>query len=519
MVLADRLANESKYNGSNGRRNRAVSPQPRLESALNNNNGIHSTDDSNHSDDSDHGMRVGSEYQAIVPEMVSILPAPDHEPERAVLVWSPCNDIPDIKLDDYLNLAKEKYTYNSEQALGMLCWHKFNLEKAMADLPNFTPFPDEWTVEDKVLFEQAFQFHDKHFHKIRQMLPDKSIASLVKYYYSWKKTRSRTSLMDRQAKKLTSHKDDGSDVGSDNGSDNESDTTNNKELSVQNSRDGKPMCSNCFTTSSGQFHNTNKGVLCRTCYSYWRRTGAMKNTTTHKKHESASNRHIQLKPRKPPRGMYLSNDDLIAIANGPPGQGDAILKGLDSEVITLKRNVQNNKQIISQSKHKIGDGMEGFRLSENTARINSRWSNDELLLGVQGVRKYGKDFKAIAEVIGNKSEAHVRTFYANHQKRFNLNAVLKEYENENGVIDDEENKDKTDNHNDSVAVERSNSPQITSHISSGQSTSGVGSAPPPLRPIHSTNTSISSKIEKSSLLPRQPPPPPLTPNSNLRSNK
>ena len=33
-------------------------------------------------------------------------------------------------------------------------------------------------------------------------LPDKSIASLVKYYYSWKKTRSRTSLMDKQAKKL-----------------------------------------------------------------------------------------------------------------------------------------------------------------------------------------------------------------------------------------------------------------------------------------------------------------------------
>lgn len=73
-------------------------------------------------------------------------------------------------VDDYLNIAKEKYNYNSEQALGMLCWHKFNLEKAMADLPNFTPFPDEWTVEDKVLFEQAFQFHDKHFHKIRQMV-------------------------------------------------------------------------------------------------------------------------------------------------------------------------------------------------------------------------------------------------------------------------------------------------------------------------------------------------------------
>jgi hypothetical protein len=47
-------------------------------------------------------------------------------------------------------------------------------------------------VEDKVLFEQAFQFHGKSFHRIRQMLPDKSIAQLVKYYYGWKKTRTRT---------------------------------------------------------------------------------------------------------------------------------------------------------------------------------------------------------------------------------------------------------------------------------------------------------------------------------------
>ena len=78
----------------------------------------------------------------------------------------------------------------------------------MQDLANFTPFPDEWSVEDKVLFEQAFQFHGKSFHRIRQMLPDKSIAQLVKYYYGWKKTRTRTSLMDRQARKLQTHRED-----------------------------------------------------------------------------------------------------------------------------------------------------------------------------------------------------------------------------------------------------------------------------------------------------------------------
>jgi len=80
------------------------------------------------------------------------------------------------KVDDYITLAKEKYGYNGEQALGMLYWHKHDLEKAILDLANFTPFPDDWTVEDKVLFEQAFQFHGKSFHRIRQMVWDLNLC-------------------------------------------------------------------------------------------------------------------------------------------------------------------------------------------------------------------------------------------------------------------------------------------------------------------------------------------------------
>jgi hypothetical protein len=84
-------------------------------------------------------------------------------------------------VDEYISLAKEKYGYNGEQALGMLFWHKHDLERAILDLANFTPFPDEWTVEDKVLFEQAFQFHGKSFHRIRQMV--KSNFFLYNYVY------------------------------------------------------------------------------------------------------------------------------------------------------------------------------------------------------------------------------------------------------------------------------------------------------------------------------------------------
>ncbi|XP_059222680.1 REST corepressor isoform X3 [Stomoxys calcitrans] len=168
-------------------------------------------------------IRVGRDYQAVCPPLI---PEPERKPEclndRALLVWSPTKEIPDTKLEEYISVAKEKYGYNGEQALGMLFWHKHDLERAVMDLANFTPFPDEWTVEDKVLFEQAFQFHGKSFHRIRQMLPDKSIASLVKYYYSWKKTRHRQSVMDRQ-EKVKASKEGSSENGSDNGSNEESD--------------------------------------------------------------------------------------------------------------------------------------------------------------------------------------------------------------------------------------------------------------------------------------------------------
>lgn len=87
-----------------------------------------------------------------------------------------------ILVDEYITIAKEKYGYNGEQALGMLFWHKHDLNRASIDLANFTPFPDEWTVEDKVLFEQAFQFHGKSFHRIRQMVCLIEILLLLSHY-------------------------------------------------------------------------------------------------------------------------------------------------------------------------------------------------------------------------------------------------------------------------------------------------------------------------------------------------
>ena len=52
---------------------------------------------------------------------------------------------------------------------------------------------------------------------------------------------------------------------------------------------------------------------------------------------------------------------------------------------------------------------------------------------LSGVRKYGKDFQAIADVIGNKTVGQVKNFFVNYRRRFNLEEVLQEWEAEQGT--------------------------------------------------------------------------------------
>eukprot|EP00088_Acartia_fossae_P005578 TRINITY_DN1251_c0_g1_i10.p1 TRINITY_DN1251_c0_g1~~TRINITY_DN1251_c0_g1_i10.p1 ORF type:complete len:479 (-),score=95.51 TRINITY_DN1251_c0_g1_i10:1207-2643(-) len=389
-------------------------------------------------DEREGRIRVGREYQAVPPPCLP--PAdrrPDLCPERALLVWSPNHSITTKRLDEFVQVAKDKYSYNVEQALGMLFWHKHDLERAMQDLANFTPFPDEWSVEDKVLFEQAFQFHGKSFHRIRQMLPDKSIAALVKYYYSWKKTRTRTSLMDRQAKKLQAVREEGRYDDLDQFGEGDEDSQGDKEgeKKVEN-------CGNCGIQCH-QIHSTPKGNMCGTCHAFWEKTGQLRPTTGPlRKDGLKATRNVFRNSTKPPKGMHINHDDLVALATGPNGQGEVVLKSLDTEILDSKRSVQNNKQLLATLRRRTrGCEIEPYRIPEPSAtRINARWSNEEHLLAVQGIRKFGKDFKSIAEILGTKSETHVRGFFVNYKRRFNLDSVLKEYEDEFGPQGGDEDK-------------------------------------------------------------------------------
>ncbi|KAF7657329.1 hypothetical protein LDENG_00027700 [Lucifuga dentata] len=383
-----------------------VLSRSRAKTVTNGNSQPHSEEESSDEEHTHDSMiRVGGDYQAQIPEFKPDSPACYNEKDqRSMLVWCPNTQISDAMLDQYILMAKEKHGYNMEQALGMLLWHKHDVERSLADLANFTPFPDEWTVEDKVLFEQAFSFHGKSFHRIQQMLPDKLISSLVKYYYSWKKTRTRTSVMDRQARKLISkrEKDDSNDEveEGDPGSDSDFEIDTKKEAVKQNPSSSSSSTDKVAPGRSGPIKKENIG---------------------------AQYRHHPLRARRrPPKGMHLHQGDITALS-ASHDSGVLSVRQLDAQLVSLKRQVQTIKQNNSSMKQSLSEGVDTFRPTEPPPKMNSRWTTEEQLLAVQAIRRYGKDFTAIAEVIGTKTPAQVSSFFVSYRRRFNLDEVLREW--------------------------------------------------------------------------------------------
>ncbi|XP_076828633.1 LOW QUALITY PROTEIN: REST corepressor 2 [Brachyhypopomus gauderio] len=467
-----------------------VLSRSRAKTATNGNghgNGHHSDEESSDEDHAHDSMiRVGADYQAQIPEYIADCESRHSEKDqRSMLVWSPNSQVSDAMLDEYILMAKEKHGYNMEQSLGMLLWHKHDVERSLADLANFTPFPDEWTVEDKVLFEQAFSFHGKSFHRIQQMLPDKLISSLVKYYYSWKKTRTRTSVMDRQARRLISkrEKEDSNDEleEGDPGSDSDFEVVTKKETKQ--------------TSGAGGGAERGPG-----------RSGPMR-----KENQGAQYRHHPMRARRrPPKGMHLDQDDIVSLTSSTE-LGTISHRPLDTQLVSLKRQVQSMKQENSILKRTLVEGINSIRPNEHTPKINSRWSTEEQLLAVQAIRRYGKDFAAIADVIGNKTVGQVSSFFVSYRRRFNLEEVLREWQAEqevvrgssaapkdlNGTAGAEEEEEKPG----AVSPPDSGSPtpssEAASNTSSTQSSPPLTQPPPLLRPTPPT--------VPPSLL-RQPPP-------------
>jgi len=61
-----------------------------------------------------------------------------------------------------------KFSYSIEQTLSLLTVNNYDYKKAIVKCKEYVPTPDEWSIEDKIIFEQAYNIYGKNFYKIKQ---------------------------------------------------------------------------------------------------------------------------------------------------------------------------------------------------------------------------------------------------------------------------------------------------------------------------------------------------------------
>ena len=80
---------------------------------------------------------------------------------------------------------------------------------------------------------------------------------------------------------------------------------------------------------------------------YWNRTAQLRPTTGPARKDGSkaggSQKYNSLLKNsgKPPKGMYVNHDDLVALATGPATQGEQLLKAMDREIVSYKRTVRH----------------------------------------------------------------------------------------------------------------------------------------------------------------------------------
>uniref|UniRef100_A0A663EWG0 SANT domain-containing protein n=1 Tax=Aquila chrysaetos chrysaetos TaxID=223781 RepID=A0A663EWG0_AQUCH len=288
-------------------------------------------------------------------------------------------------------MAKDKHGYNIEQALGMLRWHKPRRGESWPTWPTSSALPGRVDGGGHGSFEQAFSFHGKSFARIQQMLPDKLIPSLVKYYYSWKKPApepaSWTGRRDASwaAKNTDDHR-----------------PANEGETEPQDPKKEPPPPPPLINFS----------------------------LFTPK---------LPASPPPPP-GMHLSREDVAGVTANPD-LGALALRQLDCQLVSLKRQVKKKNQTqktLSPPKKSMGYSSRLWGAPPpnfgGNGKFSSRWTTDEQLLVVQALRRYGRDFPAVAGVLGNKTAAQVKSFVLGARRRFGLDRLLREREAQRGGI-------------------------------------------------------------------------------------
>uniref|UniRef100_A0A669EZW4 Nuclear receptor corepressor 1 n=1 Tax=Oreochromis niloticus TaxID=8128 RepID=A0A669EZW4_ORENI len=264
-------------------------------------------------------------------------------------------------------------------------------------------FMNVWTEHEKEIFKEKFVQHPKNFGLIASYLERKCVADCVLYYYLTKKNNNYKTLVRRnygrrRGRNQQITRPSQEDKSDDKNEEDKSEKSEKKEDEEkkdeeekdekEDSRDigkDKEKCDG-GEDEDGKEQNTPRGR--KTANSQGRRKGRI--TTRSMANEAASVAAEEAPPPAPEP----------ALPDPPHADGAVSLCYL------------------------AGAGETGE---------TSRWTEEEMEVAKKGLVEHGRNWTAIAKMVGTKSEAQCKNFYFNYKRRHNLDNLLQQHKQKSPV--------------------------------------------------------------------------------------
>ncbi|XP_038153535.1 nuclear receptor corepressor 1 isoform X2 [Cyprinodon tularosa] len=274
-------------------------------------------------------------------------------------------------------------------------------------------FMNVWTEHEKEIFKEKFMQHPKNFGLIASYLERKCVADCVLFYYLTKKNQNYKALVRRNYRRR------GRNQQITRPSQEEKTEDKNEEDKAEKSEKKEEEEKKDEEEKDEKEDSREIGKDKDKCDGGEDEDGKEQNTPRGRKTANSQGRRNR---RITTRSMANEAASVAAEDTPPPASEPALpdppqLPKSDQAQKALKEPAKSLTPVAADS-NKAGAGETGE---------TSRWTEEEMEVAKKGLVEHGRNWTAIAKMVGTKSEAQCKNFYFNYKRRHNLDNLLQQH--------------------------------------------------------------------------------------------
>ncbi|KAJ6656603.1 hypothetical protein lerEdw1_003490 [Lerista edwardsae] len=266
-----------------------------------------------------------------------------------------------------------------------------------------------WSEQEKETFREKFMQHPKNFSLIASFLDRKTVADCVLYYYLSKKNENYKNLVRRNYRRRGKNQDRVTQQQQQqqqmprSAQDEKDEKEKEKDVEKEEEKpeaenDKEELTKEKNDDTSGEDNDEKEAVASKgrkTANSQGRRKGRItRSMASEANHEETA---------APPHSAEL----------GEAGLGEEIAWSSALALFTVQGGQSSSLSLCLAASLELNE--------------SSRWTEEEMETAKKGLLEHGRNWSAIARMVGSKSVSQCKNFYFNYKKRQNLDEILQQH--------------------------------------------------------------------------------------------